>query len=491
MTGRVNRRSYVKYAASGIVAAAVVGVAYYYFGYRPKPTVTPTATPTPTPTTTTPTLNPVVKYALDKGIDPEAAKRLDVLSELNEINKTLVDYLNNVKELVPPEELDREEKIRSLQIKVLDGSKGFDGILTDKEVSDEEKNALKYISGYESDIQISYIDFGIGGDVSKYLFLNSSLPDQDFARWATERKLCVHDHKLTDLEISFLYEPEKYGAEILTTYVQEAKSTSDDSFSDLGEELRKIPEVKMARENADTSTVEAVEDIIYLIRKLKDLRTVRKNLNDMLNEGIRDKRKYCTPLQASLWIAYDNDEVNDILILAKEGDYVMKLLTAAWVSATTSRNFTSPRWKDFNEVVDRLNSPVAVSLYTKYNIRYQSEAVNEYVPARMVFERKYDDCDGFATLQAYFLKANGYNAWSVGIDIESIFGHNVCGYKYDEKWWVLDVEGIQRGPFNSLDELGDYYIPGGSIILFDPFDITKPTRNAYSIPHIVYRRRKS
>lgn len=39
-----------------------------------------------------------------------------------------------------------------------------------------------------------------------------------------------------------------------------------------------------------------------------------------------------------------------------------------------------------------------------------------------------DDCDGHVTLQAYFLKANGYDARSVSIGIGGPQGHNVCAY---------------------------------------------------------------
>ena len=55
----------------------------------------------------------------------------------------------------------------------------------------------------------------------------------------------------------------------------------------------------------------------------------------------------------------------------------------------------------------------------KWDGRYDIETAggNEYVPAWVVYERGIDDCDGHATIQAYFLKANGYEAWNVGIGI--------------------------------------------------------------------------
>lgn len=91
-----------------------------------------------------------------------------------------------------------------------------------------------------------------------------------------------------------------------------------------------------------------------------------------------------------------------------------------------------------------------MSRFIRENIIYRPESRNEYVPAKTVFERKYDDCDGFATLQAYLLRANGYDAWNIGIGIETPTGHNVCGYKQGGSWFVLDVDAM-KGPFGSLD----------------------------------------
>ncbi len=152
-----------------------------------------------------------------------------------------------------------------------------------------------------------------------------------------------------------------------------------------------------------------------------------------------------------------------------------------------SSNIT-PTPRTFDEAVKSLNTPELVSAFVHNNIHYRAETVNEYVPARIVFERKYDDCNGFATLQAYLLRANGYDAWNVGIAIETATGHNVCGYKHDGVWWVLDVEGAKKGPFNSLDELGDYYVRGGSIILFNPLDIRYVSNNSFALPHTVFRK---
>jgi hypothetical protein len=126
----------------------------------------------------------------------------------------------------------------------------------------------------------------------------------------------------------------------------------------------------------------------------------------------------------------------------------------------------------------------------KDNIRWEPEKTNEYLPAKMIFERKYDDCDGHAILQSYLLKTNGYDAWVVGLSIESELGHNVCGYYINKLIYILDNEGLQRGPFNSWYEVGDFYSnigwaePHCSIRLLNPFVIKKPITD-YTTPNVM------
>lgn len=249
------------------------------------------------------------------------------------------------------------------------------------------------------------------------------------------------------------------------------------AYPELYQELVKLPDLQ----KMDDKTKAAMEAIASLALD----KQYKAAFDSMLSEGIKDKRKYCTPLQALLWIAYDGKIDADHLLKAYS---LNVLLHDAWTNTATSNSYRSSRWEDFDEVVDRLNSPGLISVYTGANIKYQEEAVNEYVPARLVFERKVDDCDGFATFQSYLLRANGYEAWNVGLAIGTPTGHNVCGYIKDGSYWVLDVGGRMKGPFRSLDELADSYIPRAAIVLFNPFDITSPiTGSAFVLPHTVYR----
>jgi len=405
--------------------------------------------------------NPNIAYALSKNIPPDVSIKLLALDkdgEMDENEKSLVDYLPSLS----PEYQ----------------SKTVEQILADEKVSSEESETLKYLSKYPLPTNQRYIDLGLDGDVIKYLLFTSSLQDKKFAEYAVNNMLCIQDKKLTELETKFIKEFEKYSKTLLDTYAKEG----GEIYPGLSREIMKLPDLK----TIDEKDIEAVEDIITLASEPK----YKEAFIAMLKEGIPEKRKYCTPLEALLWILYDKEPDDPTLknIISNP----IELVEYAWRYSSESKNYASERWKNFDEVVDRLNSPNLVSIFTGYNIRYKSETVNEYVPAWIVYERKYDDCDGFATFQAYCLKANGYDAWNIGIAIDTPIGHNVCGYSDKGNWYVLDVSGIKRGPFKSIDNLADEVgglcgIPkGSSIYLIDPFTITSPV--FFPSNYIIYRR---
>ena len=119
--------------------------------------------------------DPVFKYAIDKGIPIDIAKKLIPLDEdgrMDENEKSLVDYLYNL-------------PLLELQAKVVDT------ILADGKVSSDEAKALSYLSTYSGETNKDYINLGLDEDVIKYLLFTSSLKDQDFAKYAIENKLCI------------------------------------------------------------------------------------------------------------------------------------------------------------------------------------------------------------------------------------------------------------------------------------------------------------
>lgn len=224
------------------------------------------------------------------------------------------------------------------------------------------------------------------------------------------------------------------------------------AYPELYQELLKLPDLK----ELEVKDNEAIEDIIYLALNPK----YRAAFESMLSEGIKDKRKYCTPLQALLWIAYDGKIDGDNLLQ----DYSLRrLMKDAWRNTTTSKNFTSERWQDFGKVIDRLNSPRLVSIYMADNIAYDYEEAQS-IPHRFAtpeetFLRKKGICNEQARFALYCLLNNGYDyddfetkentACMLGIDIDTLQGHDVCLFREGNVFYTID-NGRLRGPFPDL-----------------------------------------
>jgi len=124
----------------------------------------------------------------------------------------------------------------------------------------------------------------------------------------------------------------------------------------------------------------------------------------------------------------------------------------------------------FDLILPCLNTPDLVSQFMHNNIVWddkwdQAAGGNEYVPAWIVYERGSDDCDGHAILQCYLLEKNGWDAYMIGLSIESpIVGHNVCGVNTNSKILVLDDVGQVEGYFDTLAEVARHYIAKGLMV---------------------------
>jgi len=139
------------------------------------------------------------------------------------------------------------------------------------------------------------------------------------------------------------------------------------NWPELFQELQLLPEL----EETDMKDEEAIEDIVCLALNPE----CRSSFESMLTVGIKGERKYCTPLQALLWIAYDRefDKYNPLI------DFLLKkLIDDAWKNTTTSQNYTSDRWESFDEVVDRLNSPLLIQRFHTDNFAYDFAKYREF-----------------------------------------------------------------------------------------------------------------
>ncbi len=226
-------------------------------------------------------------------------------------------------------------------------------------------------------------------------------------------------------------------------------------YPEMVQELLKLPDLKAI----EAKDAEAIEDIAHLASAPE----YKPAFESMLNEGIKDKRKYCTPLQALLWIAYDREFEHDNPLM----DYSLtKLIDAAWKNTTTSENYDSERWQDFDEVVDRLNSPLLVNAYMKDNFSYGLyEGKGSTRTPEQTFNNKLGVCLDWARFALHNLLQNGYSYDNFDVheaDAACILhtqtrnettGHVVCLYVEKGDFYTIDYgqfhEGI-KGPFPTV-----------------------------------------
>jgi hypothetical protein len=225
-------------------------------------------------------------------------------------------------------------------------------------------------------------------------------------------------------------------------------------YPELYEELILLPDL----EEMDEKDNEALINIAYLALN-PDNKSV---FEEILDEGIKDERKYCAPLEALLWIAYEKDltEYNPF-----ENYSLKNLVNTAWKTTDISYNYYTDKWQDFDTVVDRLNSPPLISIYMRDNFNYDMEEMEEIylsrsgpaVPAEKTFETKIGTCGDMSRFALHCLINNGYeyasfktednSAAMVGIFISTgAIGHAICLVKDKGVFYAID-NGAFRGPF--------------------------------------------
>lgn len=139
------------------------------------------------------------------------------------------------------------------------------------------------------------------------------------------------------------------------------------------------------------------------------------------------------------------------------------------------------------QITPCLHTVSEVSDFMRNNVTYdidydfREHGGNEYAPASVVYERGIDDGDGFAILQCYFLEENGWDAFVIGLSVDSPIGSNVCGVIADEGLITLEGEGQMAGSFNSIADAAEYYISidwmqdGGSLRTLKASQVTQIT----------------
>lgn len=267
---------------------------------------------------------------------------------------------------------------------------------------------------------------------------------QDKQEWVEEildRQILLQYPVPADLQEAYWRDPSSENAEGFVQFFISELQEPGEQYTELVDELHLLPDLQ--NPEYDVNYVKAFENIasICLIYN-----TPKENIQAMLNEGIKLKRKYCTPLQALLWLGKKE------LITENHNplhDYsVRQLLTRSW-------NFSGNDWKDFKEVVDRLNSPEVAAAYMNLRISfsYYSSFVNEN-KAEKVFNKNSANCSDQTSFFNYCLRRAGYSVTYVQIpEID----HVVSLYRdKDGQYYVFD-NTIKRytggknihGPFSS------------------------------------------
>jgi hypothetical protein len=154
----------------------------------------------------------------------------------------------------------------------------------------EARTALKSIS---NSLLTIYDQFGIDEDVADFVLFVSTLPT-DFGNYALQNKLCIQDHKLTELEKKFLQEPAQYLQQMFDSYMSEI----DKIDPGLATQLKKLPYFRAL----EIKDVEAVEDFLWLASNSKYKSTLEK----LYGKGI-ERKMHSIALEALLWRAFTRE----------------------------------------------------------------------------------------------------------------------------------------------------------------------------------------
>jgi len=222
--------------------------------------------------------------------------------------------------------------------------------------------------------------------------------------------------------------------------------------------LFKLPDLK----EIDERDEEALEDIACLALNTK----YRAAFEAMLNEGIKDnKRKYCSPLEALLWIAYDKDFNQNKSI---QNYYVESLMKEAWRYSATSAGYKSDRWGDFKEVVNRLNSPYLANLWALDNLVYDMSRLENVGDPETTFKLKRGICRHSGMFVTECLTRSGYSAWNFtvlyGEQVGKHAGHSVSTVRAENGLWIVwdsTRKGQIIGPFDNYDSLAKDIMTNG------------------------------
>ena len=277
---------------------------------------------------------------------------------------------------------------------------------------------------------------------------------QDWVKEILDRKILLQYPVPAELQERYWRDPGKENSMKVVQFLCSKMEEAGGPYRELIGELYRLPELK--NPEYDTNFVKGIENIASVCLLFK---APRENIQAMLDEGVKGKRKYCTPLQALLWLG--KRELWDENYNPLQNYSPRLLLQKAW-------NFSTNDWKDFSVVVERLNYPTAVSVYMQRLFSYSSDMVlwkqrDYWASAKEIFSKKSGDCEDHATFAAYCLAKNGYEAYGICVyflrPYEGADGHVACVFRDNltDQYFTIDVarNNEVNGPFKSMKEVAN------------------------------------
>ena len=163
------------------------------------------------------------------------------------------------------------------------------------------------------------------------------------------------------------------------------------------------------------------------------------NLKGLMNIGKPEFRRYCSPLQAIIWLL-EKDEYDSRENPLKYD--LNTLLTKSWNINLLSSGDKN-RWQDFDVVTERLNAPYLLDFYEQKQFIYEfSRRPGDLTANRYsLFKTKHGDCIDVTDFEVYCLRKGGYSAFVHNVGrIPGGYGsfHVVTLFEMDGKKYIMD-----------------------------------------------------
>lgn len=220
----------------------------------------------------------------------------------------------------------------------------------------------------------------------------------------------------------------------------------------LARELLKLPEIQ------DGISPEEAASLAEIARIYSDCpEDFEAAFKQMYQVGLPHVRRYCAPLQALFWL-FEDGQLNEEECEFISNYNLRMLLQLSWDYEQDHR------WKDFDQVKERLNAPELIDYYERSRIRYNyaSGHGEDLSEVGYVFVYSKGHCAQITAFTVYLLRMGGYQASKriiPDLRYASPRGnhHRVCVFVANGKKYVMD-NGRPR-PFG--------------IIPYDQYDINR------------------